>query len=118
MDSMMHKIISLLTMACFLLSIESSMAKPLCANDSCCSGGAGGISYCDSSAGRYVCRNGDYSACYCTRHAVMGLEKLAGCCLWEGGVLKVDGFGTVICNSGAISEICGLQSPPEKIASW
>lgn len=55
-----------------------SIAKPLCVTDACCGGHAGGISYCDSSSGRFVCNNGDYSVCYCTRHAVMDLQKLEG----------------------------------------
>lgn len=84
-----------------------------------CCGDMGGISYCDSSAGRYVCNNGYYSACYCTRHAVMDLQKLQGCCLWQGGVLTIDeAGGTVLCNNGTFSEICSIQSPHEKIAAW
>lgn len=85
--------------------------KHLCCND------MGGISYCDSSAGRYVCNNGYYSSCYCTRHAVMDLQKLEGCCLWQGGVLTTSETGMVICNNGGISEICSLN-PPEQVSSW
>jgi len=77
--------------------------------NNCCSR-FGGIHYCDSSAGRYVCRNGEYSSCYCTRHAVMDLQKIAGCCLWQGGILKVDEMGWVICNNGGVSEICSIQN--------
>ncbi|WP_242602074.1 hypothetical protein [Legionella yabuuchiae] len=75
----------------------------------CCEG-MGGVHYCDSSAGRFVCRNGDYSTCYCDRHAVMDLHKIMGCCLWQGGVLKKDETGLVICNNGAVSEICTRQN--------
>lgn len=75
--------------------------------DNCC-GSMGGVQYCDSSAGRMVCQNGEYSVCYCTRHAVMNLQKLTGCCLWQGGVFRTDERGMVICNNGGVSEICGL----------
>lgn len=83
--------------------------------DNCC-GGMGGVQYCDSSSGRQVCKNGEYSACYCTPHAVMNLQKIAGCCLWHGGVFKLDERGLVICNDGGVSEICGLQNIPEQVA--
>src|SRR5437868_13156629 len=72
---------------------------PCCDKQLCCQG-MGGISYCDSSAGRYVCNNGYYSACYCTRHAVMDLQKLQGCCLWQGGDMTTSATGLVICNNG------------------
>ena len=86
--------------------------------DKCC-GQMGGIQYCDSSAGRYVCNNGFYSSCYCTRHAVMDLTHLQGCCLWQGGVMTIDdSTGFVICNNGSVSEVCTLQEPPQSIASW
>ncbi|WP_174901052.1 neurogenic locus notch [Legionella hackeliae] len=79
----------------------------------------GGISYCDTSAGRYVCSNGYYSSCYCTRHAVMDLQKLQGCCLWQGGVLTVDdATGVVVCNNGGVSEVCSLQSPSQQVSIW
>ncbi|KTD20394.1 neurogenic locus notch like protein precursor [Legionella lansingensis] len=90
---------------------ESTTYIPTCDKMNCC-GAMGGISYCDSSAGRYVCNNGYYSSCYCTRHAVMDLQKLEGCCLWQGGVLTMDERGVVICNNGGISEICTLQFDP------
>lgn len=83
--------------------------------DNCC-GSMGGVQYCDSSAGRLVCRNGEYSACYCTRHAVMDLQKIAGCCLWQGGVFRMSEQGLVICNNGGVSEICGLQTPEQRTA--
>jgi hypothetical protein len=88
-----------------LLNASTTIAQE-CGN--CCDR-LGGISYCDSSAGRYVCKNGDYSSCYCTIHAVMDLQKLQGCCLWQGGVFKIDELGLVICNNGSISELCSLQ---------
>lgn len=75
-----------------------------------CCAGMGGVHYCDKTAGRFVCRNGDYSACYCDRHAVMDLQKIKGCCLWQGGVLNVDETGLVICNNGGVSEICSRQN--------
>jgi len=75
----------------------------------CCQG-MGGIQYCDSSAGRYVCQNGYYSSCYCTIHAVMDLQRVSGCCLWQGGVMLVDPNGLVICNDGGTSEVCTLEN--------
>lgn len=113
----MMKLIIKIICATLLLWIGISLqAEATCAN-SCCER-MGGIHYCDSSAGRYVCRNGDYSACYCTRHAVMDLQLLAGCCLWQGGVLKVTERGFVLCNNGGFSEMCSLQSPHEKAAVY
>lgn len=89
------------------------------ASDGCCRG-MQGVSYCDSSAGRLVCKNGFYSACYCTRHAVMDLQLLRGCCLWHGGVYPklTSAYGSVMCNDGSYSEECSLQKPPESVASW
>lgn len=79
----------------------------------------GGVEYCDSSAGRLVCKNGFYSSCYCTRHAIMDLQQLQGCCLWQGGVLGSDETtGLVICKNGGVSEICSLQNPPQSVATW
>lgn len=87
--------------------------------DGCCKQ-MGGISYCDSSAGRLVCKNGFYSACYCTRHAVMDLQLLRGCCLWHGGVYNKlsSSYGSVLCNDGSYSEECSIQKPPDSIAAW
>ncbi len=86
--------------------------------DGCCSQ-MGGVSYCDSSAGRLVCRNGFYSTCYCTRHAVMDLQLLTGCCLWHGGVTStINLTGLVSCNDGSVSEECSLGQPTDKIASY
>lgn len=89
----------------FSLSISTAWA------DTCCNK-MGGINYCDSSAGRLVCKNGFYSACYCTRHAVMDLQLLKGCCLWQGGVVSsFNPTGAVMCNDGSISEECSLINP-------
>ena len=96
---------TLIIISLLVLSSTSAISGSL---NNCCEK-LGGIRYCDSSAGRYVCNNGDYSACYCTRHAVMDLQKIAGCCLWQGGVFKVTTQDQVICNNGLESEICGLQ---------
>ena len=86
--------------------------------DSCCAQ-MGGSSYCDSSAGRVVCKNGFYSACYCERHAVMDLQLLKGCCLWQGGVLpSYDRSGLVVCNDGSISEPCSSSNPYTRIGSF
>ena len=83
-----------------------------------CCAHMGGINYCDSSAGRYVCNNGYYSSCYCTIHAVMELEHVQGCCLWQGGVLTIDPMGLVICNNGGVSEGCSLQTPVKSVSIW
>ncbi|MCX7117627.1 MAG: neurogenic locus notch [Legionellales bacterium] len=83
-----------------------------------CCAGMGGVQYCDSSVGRYVCSNGYYSDCYCTRHAVMDLQRVHGCCLWQGGVMVVNELGLVICNSGSVSEVCSLQVPVESVSIW
>jgi len=79
------------------------------ADSSCCCQGYGGISYADSSMGRYVCRNGYISQCYSTRHAIMDLQKLKGCCLWEGGVEKITIKGEVVCRDGNVSEPCTIE---------
>lgn len=90
-----------------LLTIPSYAVSPEC--NGCCVN-KGGINHCDSSAGRYVCGDGDYSSCYCTRHAVMDLQKISGCCIWQGGVLKVDPAShLVICNNGGVSEMCSIE---------
>ena len=75
-------------------------------------------SYCDSSAGRIVLENGDYSTCYCTRHAVMNLQKLEGCCMWHGGVAQVTPKSIVICRDGAVSELCTRQIPHDNVAIY
>lgn len=88
-----------------------------CELNKCC-GNMGGIRYCDSSAGRFVCNNGYYSSCYCDRHAIMDLRHIPGCCVWQGGVSRIDPTGQVVCNNGGISEECTLQNPVEPVASW
>lgn len=100
-----------------VLSI-TALAAFASGNCSGCCNGMGGIRYCDSSAGRFVCNNGYYSSCYCTRHAVMDLQKIMGCCLWHGGVLRSDdGAGVVICRDGTISETCSLHTGTACIAT-
>lgn len=96
---------------------KKKKCESACYTDQCCQG-MGGVQYCDSSAGRLVCNNGFYSSCYCTRHAVMDLEHLQGCCLWQGGVLDMDPSGLVICNDGGVSEVCSLETPSQSNASW
>lgn len=83
-----------------------------CADNECdnCCAGKGGIKYSDSSGGRYVCNNGDYSVCYSTIHAVMDMQKFEGCCMWKGGVLKTSPEGIVICRNGSYSELCSLKN--------
>lgn len=88
-----------------------------CQNNSCCSG-MGGISYCDSSAGRYVCQNGYFSSCYCTRHAVMDIKYLEGCCLWQGGVATTTINGVVVCRDGTLSEECSIQNRYMPPSAW
>lgn len=100
-----------------LAILLNSLFSPVFA-DGCCKQ-MGGINYCDSSAGRLVCKNGFYSACYCTRHAVMDLQFLKGCCLWHGGVMPTyDVAGLVVCNDGSVSEECSLQNPKQSVAAW
>jgi hypothetical protein len=86
-------------------SLFSLCMTPVFASNCCAE--MGGVSYCDSSAGRLVCKNGFYSACYCDRHAVMDLQLLKGCCLWKGGILPTyDSAGAVVCRDGSVSEAC------------
>lgn len=96
----------------YFLTTTAYAACPQCCQD------MGGIQYCDSSAGRYVCQNGYYSSCYCTIHAVMDLQRVKGCCLWQGGVMVVDPTGLVICNNGGTSEVCSIQTPVKKVSIW
>ncbi len=84
-----------------------------------CCNNMGGIHYCDSSAGRFVCQNGYFSACYCTKHAVMDLQKIQGCCLWHGGVMnEADNADVVVCRDGSFSETCSIQSEHKPASSW
>ena len=125
----MQKITSILVVAVFCsIALPQSFAakcgaggqcrQPLCEDQTCC-GKMGGVSYCDSSAGRLVCNNGYYSSCYCTRHAVMDIQLLQGCCLWQHGVLRTDyQTGAVICNDGTISPECTLQNLNQSAGVW
>ena len=108
----------------FLAGLFSLLIVPACFGkgySSGCCNDMGGVNYCDSSTGRLVCKNGFYSACYCTPHAVMDLQLLQGCCLWKGGVLPPSinsPNGLIVCNDGSVSEECSLQNPIDKIAAW
>lgn len=114
----MRTFYALLTSAALMLPLNLAFGQCREGNENCCAQ-MGGVSYCDSSSGRVVCGNGEYSTCYCTIHAVMDLQKISGCCLWNGGVLKIDPFGLVICRDGSTSEICSLQTPVVGItSSW
>jgi len=101
-----------------LLLLVASLTLPAIASAGCgenCCDDMGGVQYCDSSAGRYVCQNGRYSSCYCTRHAIMNMQAFEGCCMWKGGVLRVDDrTGFVICNNGGVSSMCSLGNPVEE----
>ena len=77
-----------------------------------------GTCYCDSSTGRNVLNNGDYSSSYCTRRAVMNMQKFEGCCMWKGGVAKITQKGGVQCNDGSTSELCTRQLPNETAAVY
>ncbi|MDF1684534.1 MAG: neurogenic locus notch [Legionellaceae bacterium] len=101
-----------------LLFLVASLTIPITATAACsdnCCDDMGGIQYCDSSAGRYVCQNGRYSSCYCTRRAIMNMQAFEGCCMWKGGVLRVDDrTGYVICNNGGVSPMCTLGNPEQE----
>ena len=120
MEYVMRSLSSIILGIALSLSASIALGGTMCTAPSCvgCCTKMGGIKYCDSSAGRYVCENGYYSSCYCTRHAVMDLQKIEGCCLWQGGVLAVDELGVVVCNNGGASEACSLQTVVEKYAAW
>lgn len=95
------------TVVLLLISSATFALCNKCCKDQCDSKN---FHYCDSSAGRYINKNGDFSPCFCTKRAVMALQGADGCCLWQGGVLKVAPNGTVICNNGVISETCTRQN--------
>lgn len=97
-------------------SCEEPPFIPSCDKVTCCNN-MGGVSYCDSTAGRYVCNNGFHSSCYCTRHAVMDMQKFEGCCIWQGGVLDANDMGLVICNNGGVSESCSIQTTTP-VSNW
>jgi hypothetical protein len=92
------------------LGLVNSPCPRDCGKEQSCCSGMGGISYCDSSAGFYVCNNGHYSTCYCDRHAVMDFQALEGCCMWQGGIYKTTRSGKVICRNGQEAEICSIQN--------
>ena len=109
--------LAMLCVSTFLIASIATAAGSGCGNNDCCNK-MGGIQYCDSSAGRYVCNNGEYSSCYCKRKAVMDIQALEGCCMWKGGVLKFDyEDGLMICNDGGVSEICSLGHVEETVAA-
>lgn len=111
----MSRISFWLFLGCFFMT---PLAIADCDGADCC-GKMGGIQYCDSSAGRFVCNNGRYSSCYCKRSAVMDMQAFEGCCMWQGGVLKFDELtGLMICNDGGVSELCSLGRPKDKVAAW
>ncbi len=113
----MQRLGLLLSGVSLVLCSTVSFAGNSCGSDCC--GKMGGIQYCDSSAGRYVCHNGRYSSCYCKRSAVMDIQGLKGCCMWQGGVFKFDAkSGLLICNNGGVSEICSIGHVEEKVAAW
>jgi len=109
----MHSLRLLLFVGTLSLPFTTFADSSSCGQNCC--GDMGGVQYCDSSAGRYVCQNGRYSSCYCTRHAVMNMQAFEGCCMWQGGVFKVEPGGLVICNNGGTSEICTIGNPIEKV---
>ena len=105
---------SLLLFTTLSLTFSSTYA----ASSACCAN-MQGVGYCDSSAGRLVCKNGFYSACYCSPHAVMDFQLLRGCCLWHGGVAPTfNQAGLIACNDGSVSEECSLGTPVQTIAAW
>lgn len=108
---------SLLAAIFSLVMLVTTQATAARSNNDCCSG-MGGARYCDSSAGRVVCNNGFYSSCYCSRTAVMDLQFVAGCCLWQGGVLKIDPVGLVICTDGSVSAICSSITASQNASAW
>ncbi|MCH9756057.1 MAG: neurogenic locus notch [Gammaproteobacteria bacterium] len=113
----MYRLRLLLCLGSLFLS-PVTLAAQNCGGANCC-GKMGGIQYCDSSAGRYVCNNGRYSSCYCKRSAVMDMQAFAGCCMWQGGVFKFDEKdGLLICNNGGVSEVCSIGHVTKKVAAW
>ena len=87
---------------------SSQSTSEIVQSKKCCYGS--GISYCDATAGHYVCNDGGYSACLCTNQApVSTYRQLAlGCCLWHGGVVA-SSLGQVVCADGSMSDVCSLQ---------
>jgi len=108
MNSISIKLLSVIGV--FYSSMGFSYQDPQCGCSHC------GILYNDSSSGRFVLRDGYYSQCYSTRHAVMDLQKFKGCCMWHGGVEKINNKGQVICRDQSIAELCTLQNPKQSVA--
>lgn len=104
--------------AIFSLALLFTTTVSAASSRSDCCNGMGGARYCDSSAGRVVCNNGFYSSCYCKATAVMDLQFISGCCLWQGGVMKVDPMGIVICTDGSVSAICSTITASKKASAW
>lgn len=69
--------------------------------------------YCDTSGGRLVLNNGDFSKTYCRWTAVMNFQSIHDCCTWQGGVFLVR-MGKVICRDGSISPICSIQEAKQE----
>jgi hypothetical protein len=112
MEYNMQSFLKILLILLLINFTNQALARKCIRQTECCQG-MGGIHYCDSSAGRFVCRNGDYSSCYCTRHAIMDFQDLRGCCLWQGGIAQdPDIYGMVVCRDGSISEICSMHIDP------
>ena len=105
----MHCLSKLIVMICFVGYLSTSNAylfgNPNLKYRICC-GQMGGMNYCDSISGRMICNNGYTSSCYCTRHAIMDLQLIEGCCMWHGGVLIIDEPGIIVCADGSVSEEC------------
>ena len=66
--------------------------------------------YCDSSTGLTVNQNGVYGSTYCTRHAVMDMQKFEGVCMWHGGLEKITQNQDILCRDGTISELSTLRN--------
>jgi hypothetical protein len=48
----------------------------------------------------------------------MDLQKLEGCCLWQGGVLGREPSGLILCNNGGVSEICSITTEQQSRPLW
>lgn len=105
---MNSKIVCAFTLLLSSSSVLFAEDESLASAPNCCRN-HDGISYCDSSSGRYVCGNGEISQCYCTRHAIMDLQLLKGCCTWDGGIDHITSKGKVICRNGKFAEMCTLE---------
>lgn len=92
--------------------VTQSNAAPKCKDEKTLK-----ILYCDTSAGRAVMKNGDYSKTYCTWRAVMDFQAIHDCCTWQGGVMLVR-MGKVICNNGTVSNVCSLQESMKRAQKY